>query len=77
MLSTIECVFVYFAMLLTLFVVNAIAYGIERSVYDVTGHTYQTLFVEFQLATMKWQSKFWDKVDSIAEVSSNKTSYFK
>lgn len=77
MLTLTECMFVYLAMLLTLYVINAIAYGIERAMYDVTGHTYQSMFIELQLASMSWQSMFWDKVDSTVGVSSNNPRYFK
>lgn len=77
MLTLTECVFVYLAMLIGLYILNAIAYGVERAMYDVTGHTYQSMFVELQLASIGWQSKFWDFVDSTVGVKSNNTRYFK
>lgn len=67
---------VYCFILLALFCLNALVYGIEHALYDVTGHTFNSLAVEAKLASLKGQRWVWNKVDDVLGGDSKDIRYF-
>lgn len=72
----LDLLFVYIAALVAIFCVNALVYGLEHALYDVTGHTFHDLYLEAKLASLKGQRWVWNKVDDVLGGDSKDIRYF-
>lgn len=72
----LNLLFIYAISLVAIFCVNAVTYGIEHALYDVTGHTFHSLYIEAQLASIKGQKWCWNKVDEVLGSKSDNITYF-
>lgn len=72
----LDLLFVYAISLVAIFCVNALVYGLEHALYDVTGHTLHDLYLEAKLVSLKGQRWVWNKVDELQGFKPNNTTYF-